>query len=363
MSTEDDDLADSPGWQAINDALRPIYGDREPHHVGTIVPFFLGGSDPIHGISAYKNLEPIPHWHFITYGFSELWRKESTNKDVSGFGFELTFRSACNPDETAPPNWALNFLQNLGRYVFETGSGFGEGHTLPLNGPIQQGSDTLIHAATFVLDPQLPPMKTVNGSVEFLQIVGLTMDELEAVSSWNARAFAGLRQKVEPLLITDLNRKSWLGDAAFANRVTEETKREGSSCGWLYLQLECDTTRDPVRVRIQSIAVDGLCRRLLGRIPYGRELVLNGPDATASFRPSEQSRLRLVEGAVSMDLTAEHALELCNSLRPQAGTYAVPGVSKVVIEVAPTEIKDSTGKVVEIVGVAPEVVKPWWKFW
>src|SRR5207244_12502034 len=109
-----------------------------------------------------------------------------------------------------PPNWALSFLQNLGRYVFETGNPFGVGHTMPLNGPIRHGSSTLIHAASFALDPQLPPIATRNGRVEFLQVVGLTMDEPEALSSWNAADFLELRSREDPLLLTDLSCQSWL---------------------------------------------------------------------------------------------------------------------------------------------------------
>jgi hypothetical protein len=80
MSDESDDAL---GWDAIDAALRPIYGGREPYHVGTCIPYALGGPDPIHGISAYKNTDPVPHWHFITYGISELWAKESSDPDVA----------------------------------------------------------------------------------------------------------------------------------------------------------------------------------------------------------------------------------------------------------------------------------------
>src|SRR5918995_1872532 len=198
----DHDHTDAPGWDAIDAALRPIYEDREPLHYGTVVSYALGGPDPIHGISAYPN-DQLPPWHFVTYGFSELWAKESDDPETSGFGFELTFRPTREPGDQTPPAWALNFLQNLGRYVFETGNGFGVGHTLPLNGPIARGSGTPIHAATFAHDPELPPIDTPNGRLEFLQIVGLTMDELEAISSWNAAAFLDLRRRADPLLLTD----------------------------------------------------------------------------------------------------------------------------------------------------------------
>jgi hypothetical protein len=349
MSNENDPADDAPGWHAIDEALWPIYRDREPYHVGNVVPYAFGGPDPIHGISAYKNIEPQPHWHFVTFGFSELWAKEFSDPDVSGYGFELTLRSTCRIDEEKPPNWALNFLQNLGRYVFETGNTFGIGHTMPLNGPIQQGSPTLIHAVSFTTDPQLPAIATPNGRVEFLQIVGLTMNELDAISSWNAAAFLELRKRDDLLLVTDLARGSWLKDPAFAAEVTRRTQQDGSSCGWLSLVLECDTRSEPVRVRVQTIAVAGLGRRLLGRLPYDRELVLNGKNATAVFKPGERADLQLVEDSVTITLRKDQVTELALSLRPHAGVYRIPGLKSAVLEVVRTEITDRDGKVVEIV--------------
>jgi hypothetical protein len=348
MADETDDTH-APGWGAIDAALWPLYGDRESYHAGTVIPYALGGPDPIHGISAYKYVEPAPHWHFVTYGLSELWTKESTDPDVGGFGFELTFRPTRKARDKRPPNWALNFLQNLGRYVFETGNRFGVGHTLPLNGPIEQGSPTLIHAVSFALDPQIPPIATPNGRIEFLQVVGLTMDELEAISSWNATAFLDLRSRDDPFLLTDLARTSWMADAKFAARVARRSKKEGSSCGWLALVLECDTKNDPVQVRVQSIAVNSLKRRLLGRLPYGRELALNGKDATVVFKPGKQSRLRVVEGAVVITLRDDHLAELAGSLRAHAGLYPIPGLNNVVLCVLRTEITDREGKVVDVV--------------
>jgi hypothetical protein len=344
-----DSANDSPGWDAIDDALRPIYGDREPLHFGTVLPAALGGPDPIHGISAYLNSAPAPHWHFVTYGFSELWQKDSDDLEVSGFGFELTFRLACAPNEERPPNWTFNFLQNLGRYVFKTGNPFGVGHTMPLNGPIELGSGTRIHAVTFALDPQLPPMDTRNGRVEFLQIVGLTMDELDTISSWNAQAFFGLRSRQDPLLITDLSRASWLKDAGFADEVRQRTELEGSSCGWLFLVLECDLDADPVCVRIQSIAVARFRKRLLGRLPFGRELALHGKNASVHFEPAAQSRYRADEHELVIELSDADLRRFADSLHAHAGVYPVCGIPNLVVEVLRTEIKDSDGHVVEVV--------------
>ena len=70
-----DDLA--PGWDAITAALERLYPGQEPRHYGAARRRRLGGPDPIDGLSAYMRLEPVPHWHIVTYGFSELYEKES----------------------------------------------------------------------------------------------------------------------------------------------------------------------------------------------------------------------------------------------------------------------------------------------
>jgi len=85
----------------------------------------LGGPDPLDGISAYVRTEPVPHWHYISYGMSELYEKESDNPEQSGWGFEFTFRLARNPADHEIPLWPANLMQNLARYVFQSGNWFG----------------------------------------------------------------------------------------------------------------------------------------------------------------------------------------------------------------------------------------------
>jgi suppressor of fused len=341
--------SDAPGWDAIDDALEPIYGSREPKHYGTVLPAMFGGPDPLHGISAYRNVEPVPHWHFVTYGFTELWEKESDDPEVSGYGFELTFRLVHVSDDDDPPGWPISFLQNLGRYVFKTGNCFGVGHSLPLHGPICLGSPTLIHAAAFTADPQLPARDTPNGRVEFLQIVGLTMDELTTIESWDATAFLELRRKSDPLLATDLDRESWLSDPDFAAEVGRRTKAEGSSSGLMHLTMSCDTSSKPIRVRLQTTGIEGMKRRLLSRLPYGRDLRIFGRQGGVAFKPGERANVSVDENIVSITLTKEQAVEFSETIEPHVGTYAVPGLKNVVVEVLRTEIKDAEGRVVEVI--------------
>jgi hypothetical protein len=66
------------GWKAIESAFTSIYGNQEPKHWGTLLPYSLGGKDPLHGISAYKAVvDGQCHWHLVSFGLTELWAKES----------------------------------------------------------------------------------------------------------------------------------------------------------------------------------------------------------------------------------------------------------------------------------------------
>ena len=99
--------------------------------------------------------------------------------------FELTLRLARGAEEEAPPMWALNFLQNLARYVFKSGNVFAPGHHMNLNGPIALGRETAIQAIAFAADPELGARETPHGRVEFVRVVGLTIDELRAGVAWD----------------------------------------------------------------------------------------------------------------------------------------------------------------------------------
>ena len=100
----------------------------------------------------------------------------------------------------------MSFLQNLARYVFQTGNVFEPGHHMDLNGPIMQGAETGITAICFARDPSLPELSNPNGKLDFLQIVGVTQDELAAARAWNKELFLDLLSRHTPLLVTSLSR-------------------------------------------------------------------------------------------------------------------------------------------------------------
>lgn len=201
----------TPGWDAIDARLRELYPGQEPKHWGTLIKRMLGGPDPIDGISAYHCTDGgIDHLHFVTYGYSSLYYdEEAVGKDYSRFGFEMTFRLASQLPPIKEPIWVCNLLQNLARYVFESGRWFEPYHWVPANGPICLDYDTDIVGLAFLNDPTLKPLDSPHGRVEFIQAFGITRAELGTFTSTKqtAEALVEHHRKANPLLVTDLARR------------------------------------------------------------------------------------------------------------------------------------------------------------
>src|SRR6185295_4188225 len=118
-----------------------------------------------------------------------------------GFGFELTLRVCKGLEDDQPPIWALNFLQNLGRYVFSSGNRFAAGHKMGLNGPIALDHDTKITAICFADDPEIGTFSSEYGKAKFIQIVGITDDEYRLIQEWSTTGLVEILSKRLPFLI------------------------------------------------------------------------------------------------------------------------------------------------------------------
>jgi suppressor of fused len=364
MTNEDADIANdddnAPGWSAIDRALQPIYGAQEPKHYGTIRRRILGGSDPLDGISAYRRKrtdDGAPaHWHFVTYGFSELYAKESENAEYSGFGFELTFRLTDDGTDDEPPMWAMNFLQNLARYVFDSGNVFEAGHYMNLNGPIALEHDTQIVSIAFVHDPELPAIDTPHGQVEFLQVVGITEDEELALKRWATRKALDAMAPALPLYITDLGRSSLLENPAIAEVLREGSKRDGSNTGRLFIdQLAWGERKRLLRksqfvVTLGARQVDELNALLPLRLPFEASFTLIGHDARVTFLPGTHNAAEATDEGLMLTLDDATCRELVATLKPKAGEYALRGFDSLGFEIRKTEIRDGDGQVVRVIG-------------
>jgi len=202
-------MSEDQGWKAIEGQLASVYGDQEPKHWGTIKRYSEGGPDPLDGVSAYRSDDPAC-WHYITFGFSELYTKTSSNAEESGWGFELSFRLKREIGETEPPLWPVMMLQNLARYVFKSRSPFDDGHYLAWGRPITSLVPTRLEATLFRDDPVLRQIDTPNGKLKFLSAIGITQDEHDLVAAQGAEKLLPLLLRANPLAVVDANRGSLL---------------------------------------------------------------------------------------------------------------------------------------------------------
>lgn len=356
MSLDESRETGSPGWHAIDRALDPLYADQAPKHYGTAISYRLGGPDPLRGISSYYRATPVPHWHFVTYGFSELFEKEFPEPEISGYGFELTFRLACAVVVAEPPIWVLNFLQNLARYVFDTGNVFTAGAYMNLNGPICMETTTLIDAMAVVVDPELPRIDTPNGSVEFLQIVGITTQEQIAIIRWNGTKVMDVFSSRLPLYVTDLDRLCLTSDRDILTSLEEGSNREGSMTGTLFMDhLEWISSKPwfgPRKdvITLGALQVAEIVTILPLRLRFGRSLALIGKESRVLFEQMDEVYIREDQNVLKVGFPEMAWMPLLNVLKPIKGLYSVQELPHLVIEVQATQITDQDGQVERTVG-------------
>jgi hypothetical protein len=188
---------DSPGWTAIDRAIAQVLPGAEPLHWGTEhLP-----DEGVYGINAFRAAD---HWLYVTYGLTELFGKASDDPEVSGWGFELTMRVPIRIE--APPNWPSRLLKSLGDYVFSTANVFEPTHRFDPGGPITGEDDTLLCAVAFDEDPQLRPIATPHGRVDFLTVFGITQHEYAAMRRSTTMTVLDRIKAVNPLLVTDRER-------------------------------------------------------------------------------------------------------------------------------------------------------------
>ncbi len=213
----------APGWAAIDRALGMVHPGQVPHQFASQRAYDLDGQAPLPAVVAYEGADPS-HWHWVTYGLSELFEKSSADPERSGFGFELTLRLPREPGEAAPATWAVQLMQALGHYVLSGHAPLDSGHVIDLGTPFcppvaEDGKerDSALEGVICIPDPQLGKMDTPFGSLLFLQLFGLTRDELELMGEWPLERKVGLvREAYPPVAITDPARGSMRDDRSKA---------------------------------------------------------------------------------------------------------------------------------------------------
>ena len=171
------------GWDAITKECERIYPNQtNPKHYGTLINWKLGGNDPLEGISIYDGGD---YWHFVTYGLSELYEKESNNQDISGYGMEFTLKLKKGnfENEEAEIRCICGILQLIARITFTRGEIFKPFEYLYTGQAegIDSKMQSNITGFITIPDNNFNTINTPNGSVEFVEFVGVTNNELLAI--------------------------------------------------------------------------------------------------------------------------------------------------------------------------------------
>ena len=171
------------GWDAIEKEFLRLYPEQtDPKHYGALIKWKFGGPDPLDGISIY---DAGDYWHFVTFGLSELYEKESENKEVSGFGLEFTYKlkKGCYEDEEAEIKAVCILLQQIAKIIVvnkEMIKAYEYLYTGQTDGVNFDGESKITGFIT-VPDSVANTIMTPNGRVEFVELIGVTDNELKAI--------------------------------------------------------------------------------------------------------------------------------------------------------------------------------------
>lgn len=349
-------IVDAPGRDAIASTLDALYRGRQPRSFDNPNPRRRGGDDPLDTISVWQRAEPAPHWHYVSYGLSDLYGKTSTSA-ASGHGFELTLRVAVAAGELEPPLWPMHLLQSLARYVYRTGHGFHDGHRMSANGPMSLGSPSQLCSMAFRFDPELPAIDTANGSVAFLQVVGLTLDEEAVAQKWDTRKLLDALLPFMPLWQTDLKRQSLLGQPGVMGRATDGIRRDGSSSSAAYTDLldisvQKRLLRKPLaQVTLGARQIEQLAEFIPLRLPFDKSFVLAGPKGRLHFALAKKDSWSIGrDGALRLHVSRKSVTEFATLLHPRQGVYKLPSFQHILWDVKPTTIRNAEGGIVDIIG-------------
>ncbi len=200
----------SPGWQAVEDAFEELYPGQKPAHYGTTIQSraMFGGNEYLDGFSIYNSENGYKH--IVTFGMTILYGdEEAFGGEWNGWGYEMTMKLAEETPEACL--WALDMMSNLARYTYTSKRFFEDHQYVGGNGtPIKLNSDSKITALAIVYDTEAKTQTSVYGKTEFLQLVGLTTKEMDAIREDRNNLdiiLNNMRNDGNVNLVTDMNRQ------------------------------------------------------------------------------------------------------------------------------------------------------------
>lgn len=144
-----------------------------------------------------------------------------------------------------PPLWPIELMQSIARYIFNSGNVICSGDHITWHAPLNGKDDCILQHMLITQDTSLIEVQGPYGSFNFLQIVGITNEELSAAQKWNVPGLVKLLSENiytgGSMLVCDAHRQKSLfeSDENAKERVYEGYISQGSSlsglaarCSW-----------------------------------------------------------------------------------------------------------------------------------
>jgi hypothetical protein len=192
-------------------------------------------------------------------------------------------------------------------------------------------------ALVFTHDADLGPVDNDGIEVRFVQVVGATDDELEAIKAWDVDRSLDLWRERNPHLVVDPARRSLLeSDAELAAAMAEGARTEGSGSSAVWLSRLHWSIDDGggLRVVIGLDEVDLVAQGFRRRLPFGRELLVADGGRSVLFQAADEVSIVAGEARVTMGLPPEAVAWLVAALRPLPATLRPAMVPGLTIELA-----------------------------
>ena len=250
-----------------------------------------------------------PHWHLLTQGLSSR-------------GYELSLRVQKEKDEYAAPAWAVSLLSTLINRATAGQLAADTNQVMVLAQGVAPGTDSDLFGVVFTADPEAPALVSAHQRVPILLAVPVTRDEARAVREWSPTGLVEVLGKVDPLLISLLDRPSLLQSPRARVLIEQRMEKEGSSLSTMTATTsQASKAGELITWRLSVDGVGTLCSLLKGRIAHQRPFsvvsgasrveVMNGDPAVCEF-----SRRQL-----TLKLTLVAARQMRSLLRSTPGTY------------------------------------------
>lgn len=319
-----------PGWDVLDGALAALPAQAGPFRFDVRQG---EGAPPLESVAA---LPRDGHWHYVSYGLTELYAKSSPDVAASGYGFELTVRTPRGPGEAEPPAWPAALLRAVASYVVATGELLEPGHHVDAGGPLTVAPETCLCAALVVDDPELAPVEGPFGAVRFLQLVGLSADELDLLIDWSPAGLQALLAQGNPRLVTDPARSSLLADAAVAREIAARVDREGSALDQFVAPLSVRFGDGTAELELTPAAVEPLRRVLRGRLGHARPVTIEGDDSVLELHPGDVPGWRRVGDTLVVTVPTELAAAWREELAEQQGGASRALLQDLWVRISPT---------------------------